>query len=84
MAKKPASAAKSKPKAKKPAPKKPVKQASSEKPAVKARKWDSATLLVLPGLVLVIVLVTVRLASTAQPDGTGGLGMRPDHNHVNL
>ena len=55
MAKKPASATKSKPKAKKPAPKKPVKKASPEKPAVKARKWDSATLLVLPGLVLVIV-----------------------------
>ena len=55
MAKKPASAAKSKPKAKKPATKKPPKKASSEKPAVKARKWDSATLLVLPGLVLVIV-----------------------------
>ena len=55
MAKKPASATKSKPKAKKPAPKKPVKKASSEKPAVKARKWDSATLLVLPGLVLVIL-----------------------------
>ena len=55
MAKKPASATKSKPNAKKPAPKKPVKKASSEKPAVKARKWDSATLLVLPGLVLVIV-----------------------------
>ena len=50
MAKKPASATKSKPKAKKPA-----KKASPEKPAVKARKWDSATLLVLPGLVLVIV-----------------------------
>ncbi len=55
MAKKPASATKSKPKAKKPAPKKPAKKASPEKPAVKARKWDSATLLVLPGLVLVIV-----------------------------
>ena len=55
MAKKPASATKSKPKAKKPAPKKAVKKASSEKPAVKARKWDSASLLVLPGLVLVIV-----------------------------
>ncbi len=55
MAKKPASATKSKPKAKKPAPKKPAKKASAEKPAVKARKWDSATLLVLPGLVLVIV-----------------------------
>ena len=55
MAKKPASAAKSKPKAKKPATKKPPKKASPEKPAVKARKWDSATLLVLPGLVLVIV-----------------------------
>ena len=55
MAKKPASATKSKPKAKKPTPKKPAKKASSEKPAVKARKWDSATLLVLPGLVLVIV-----------------------------
>ena len=53
MAKKPASATKSK--GKKPAPKKPVKKASSEKPAVKARKWDSASLLVLPGLVLVIV-----------------------------
>lgn len=50
MAKKPASVAKSKPKAKK-----PPKKASPEKPAVKARKWDSATLLVLPGLVLVIV-----------------------------
>ena len=45
MAKKP-TATKSKPKAKK---------ASPEKPDVKARKWDSATLLVLPGLVLVIV-----------------------------
>jgi len=55
MAKKPASATKSKPKAKKPAPRKPAKKASPEKPAVKARKWDSATLLVLPGLVLVIV-----------------------------
>ena len=55
MAKKPASATKSKQKAKKPAPKKPAKKASPEKPAVKARKWDSATLLVLPGLVLVIV-----------------------------
>jgi len=55
MAKKPASAAKSKPKAKKPATKKPPKKASPEKSAVKARKWDSATLLVLPGLVLVIV-----------------------------
>ncbi|MGB1348262.1 MAG: endonuclease/exonuclease/phosphatase family protein [Flavobacteriales bacterium] len=55
MAKKPASATKSKPKARKPAPKKPAKKASPEKPAVKARKWDSATLLVLPGLVLVIV-----------------------------
>ena len=55
MAKKPASATKSKPKGKKPAPKKPAKKASPEKPAVKARKWDSATLLVLPGLVLVIV-----------------------------
>lgn len=55
MAKKPASATKSKPKAKKPAPKKPAKKASPEKPAVNARKWDSATLLVLPGLVLVIV-----------------------------
>ena len=55
MAKKTASAAKSKPKAKKPATKKPPKKASPEKPAVKARKWDSATLLVLPGLVLVIV-----------------------------
>ena len=55
MAKKPASATKSKPKAKKPAPKKPVKKASSEKSAVKVRKWDSASLLVLPGLVLVIV-----------------------------
>lgn len=53
MAKKPASATKSK--GKKPAPKKPVKKASSEKPAAKARKWDSASLLVLPGLVLVIV-----------------------------
>ena len=53
MAKKPASATKSK--GKKPAPKKPVKKASPEKPAVKARKWDSASLLVLPGLVLVIV-----------------------------
>ena len=55
MAKKPASVAKSKPKAKKPATKKPPKKASPEKSAVKARKWDSATLLVLPGLVLVIV-----------------------------
>ena len=55
MAKKPASATKSKQKAKTPAPKKPAKKASPEKPAVKARKWDSATLLVLPGLVLVIV-----------------------------
>ena len=55
MAKNPASAAKSKPKAKKPATKKPPKKASPAKSAVKARKWDSATLLVLPGLVLVIV-----------------------------
>ena len=55
MAKKPASATKSKQKAKTPAPKKPAKKASPEQPAVKARKWDSATLLVLPGLVLVIV-----------------------------
>lgn len=55
MAKKPASATKSKPKAKKPASKKSAKKASPEKPAVNARKWDSATLLVLPGLVLVIV-----------------------------
>ena len=55
MAKKPASATKSKPKAKNPSPTKPAKKASAEKPAVNARKWDSATLLVLPGLVLVIV-----------------------------
>ena len=58
MAKKPISASKSKPASKKPASKKPV----PKKPASKARtestpkprKWDSATLLVLPGLVLVI------------------------------
>ena len=55
MAKKPAPASKSKPKAKMPASKKPAQKASPEKPAVKARKWDSATFLVLPGLVLVIV-----------------------------
>ena len=68
MAKKPISASKSKPTSKKPASKKPVpknpvpKNPASKKPASKARtestpkprKWDSATLLVLPGLVLVI------------------------------
>ena len=68
MAKKPISASKSKPASKKPASKKPVpkkpasKKPVPKKPASKARtestpkprKWDSATLLVLPGLVLVI------------------------------
>ena len=63
MAKKPISASKSKPTSKKPASKKPVpKNPVPKKPASKARtestpkprKWDSATLLVLPGLVLVI------------------------------
>ena len=58
--KKPAS---KKPASKKPVPKNPVpKKPASKKPASKARtestpkprKWDSATLLVLPGLVLVI------------------------------
>ena len=63
MAKKPTSAPKSKPKAKNPA-----KKASSEKPAVKARKWDSATLLVLPGLVLVVVgEVAVRVSPAWVP-----------------
>ena len=63
MAKKPISASKSKPTSKKPASKKPKSKKASKKPASKARtestakprKWDSATLLVLPGLVLVIV-----------------------------
>ena len=63
MAKKPISASKSKPTSKKPASKKPVpKNPVPKKPASKARtestpkprKWDSATLMVLPGLVLVI------------------------------
>ena len=63
MAKKPISASKSKPTSKKPASKKPAsKKPVPKKPASKARtestpkprKWDSATLLVLPGLVLVI------------------------------
>ena len=68
MAKKPISASKSKPTSKKPASKKSAskksasKKSASKKPASKARtestpkprKWDSATLLVLPGLVLVI------------------------------
>ena len=63
MAKKPISASKSKPTSKKPAskksaskkpvPKKPASKARTES-TPKPRKWDSATLLVLPGLVLVI------------------------------
>ena len=54
MAKKPISASKSKPTSKKPASKKPASKARTES-TPKLRKWDSATLLVLPGLVLVIV-----------------------------
>ena len=53
MAKKPISASKSKPASKKPVPKKPASKARTES-TPKPRKWDSATLLVLPGLVLVI------------------------------
>ena len=53
MAKKPTSASKSKPTSKKPASKKPVSKARTEA-TPKPRDWDSATLLVLPGLVLVI------------------------------
>ena len=53
MAKKPISASKSKPTSKKPASKKPASKARTES-TPKPRKWDSATLLVLPGLVLVI------------------------------
>ena len=50
MAKKPTSASKSKPAAKTSA-----KKASPKKPDAKARKWDSASLLVWPGLALLIV-----------------------------
>ena len=50
MAKKPTSASKSKPAAKTLA-----KKASPKKPDAKARKWDSASLLVWPGLALLIV-----------------------------
>ena len=50
MAKKPTSASKSKPAAKTSA-----KIASPKKPDAKARKWDSASLLVWPGLALLIV-----------------------------
>ena len=50
MAKKPTSASKSKPAAKTSA-----KKASPKKPDVKTRKWDSASLLVWPGLALLIV-----------------------------
>ncbi len=50
MAKKPTSASKSKPAAKTSA-----KKASPKKPDAKTRKWDSASLLVWPGLALLIV-----------------------------